>query len=157
VRAIVLDGEDRVLLCRFHFDLPDGPLAVWAAPGGGVESGEPPLAALCRELDEEIGLELRGEPPHAWHQQFVEPGHAEGYDGVINDYYLVRAETFTPRGAMSDAQLAAENIAGFRWWTMREIAEHDDASAVSSPRALGKLLPTLVVDSLPAEPLKLGL
>ncbi|MEV5557865.1 NUDIX hydrolase [Nonomuraea wenchangensis] len=56
VRAIVLDDHDRILLCRLALPKPAGTTIVWAAPGGGVEPGETPLAALRRELDEEVGL-----------------------------------------------------------------------------------------------------
>ena len=49
VRAIVLDEEDRVLLCRLAIPEPAGTV-VWAAPGGGIERGEAALAALRREL-----------------------------------------------------------------------------------------------------------
>ncbi len=58
-RAIILDEDDRILLCRFEF-LRDGQhVVVWATPGGGVEPGETLLAALRRELLEEVGLEIR--------------------------------------------------------------------------------------------------
>jgi len=53
VRAIILDEDDRVLLCRFVFPhpaVPNGAPGVWAAPGGGVEPGEDGLSALRREL-----------------------------------------------------------------------------------------------------------
>lgn len=56
VRAVILDDDDRVLLCRFsapHPAVPDGAEGVWAAPGGGVEPHENPLEALSRELREE--------------------------------------------------------------------------------------------------------
>ncbi|MFE3905697.1 NUDIX domain-containing protein, partial [Streptomyces sp. NPDC059153] len=39
VRAVVLDENDRILLCRFAFPEPAGTV-VWAAPGGGVERDE---------------------------------------------------------------------------------------------------------------------
>lgn len=45
VRAIVLDPDDRVLLCRHDLTALDGPV-VWAMPGGGVEPGESDLRAL---------------------------------------------------------------------------------------------------------------
>src|SRR3954471_5385075 len=90
VRAIILDEEDRVLLCRFALPGPTGAVVVWAAPGGGVEPGETPLAALRRELPEEVGLVLGTDPPHVWHQRVIAPGHAPGHDGVVNDFFVVR-------------------------------------------------------------------
>ena len=145
-----------MLLCQFRFRHESDPDTVWAAPGGGVEAGEPPLAALRRELDEEIGLALEALPRHVWHQKVVAPGHAAGYDGVINDYYLVRTVAFTPRGTMTDEQLAAENVAGFRWWTQPEIANYC-GSAVFSPRGLAGALAALLADGPPEHPLAFGL
>jgi ADP-ribose pyrophosphatase YjhB (NUDIX family) len=55
-RAIILDENDHVLLCRFvapHPAVPNGAQAVWAAPGGGIKPGEDGLSALRRELREE--------------------------------------------------------------------------------------------------------
>jgi 8-oxo-dGTP diphosphatase len=109
VRAIILTELNAVLLCRHAIPDPPGRV-VWAAPGGGIESGETPHAALRRELQEEVGLDLGSDPPHVWHQEVVVAGHLPGYDGVINDYFLVRTTTFVPAGTMSDDELAAENI-----------------------------------------------
>jgi len=155
VRAIVLDEEDRVLLCRFVISGPPSRV-IWAAPGGGIEHGETPLAALRRELHEEVGLAIGDDPPHVWHQEIVAPGHATGYDGVINDYFLVRTESFIPRGALSSDELAAENVSGFRWWRQRDIAAYR-GSDLFAPRDLATPLAALIAGELPAVPVQLGL
>jgi 8-oxo-dGTP diphosphatase len=155
VRAVVLDEDDRVLLCRLAIPGPAGTV-VWVTPGGGVERGETPFAALRRELLEEVGLAVDTEPPHVWHQQVVETGHAAGHDGVVNDYFLVRTASFDPRGAMSDDELAAEYIVGFRWWRPADIAGYR-GSDLFSPRDLATPLAALIADGAPATPVALGL
>lgn len=56
VRAIVVDGQDRVFLVR-HTYVPG-----WYLPGGGVERGEDAAHSLARELAEEGNIALSGEP-----------------------------------------------------------------------------------------------
>ncbi|WP_245687124.1 NUDIX domain-containing protein [Streptacidiphilus griseoplanus] len=51
VRAIVLDEEDRILLCRHTAPEPPGTV-VWAAPGGGVERGETPADHDLKALEQ---------------------------------------------------------------------------------------------------------
>ncbi|WP_253916726.1 NUDIX domain-containing protein [Streptomyces sp. MNP-20] len=151
VRAIVLDEEDRVLLCRCV--LPDE--VVWITPGGGVEPGETPYAALRREIREEVGLAVEGTPPPVWHQVIVAPGHAEGYDGVVNDYYLVRTRAFRPNGTLSDRELAAEHLTGFRWWRPGEIEDHRGPE-LFGPCDMAALLSALLRDGVPDAPLLIG-
>jgi 8-oxo-dGTP pyrophosphatase MutT (NUDIX family) len=55
VRAVVFDGQNRVLLIK-HSYTPG-----WHFPGGGVEPGETIGAGMARELEEETGIALTGE------------------------------------------------------------------------------------------------
>lgn len=56
VCGVIEDAEDRVLACLRpagkHLD------GLWEFPGGKVEHGETPQAALARELREELGVEV---------------------------------------------------------------------------------------------------
>lgn len=157
MRAIILADDDSVLLCRFAVPHPAVPIdsaVLWAAPGGGIEPGELPLDALARELLEETGLVLEGEPPHVWHQEIAGLGVSEGYEGVVNDYFLVRTARFDPRPSLSDAEIAAENISGMRWWSLDEIAAYDGPD-LFSPRNLAYSLSALIAE-LPRTPTLLG-
>lgn len=57
---VVVVQSDAVLLVRDS----TGRAGLWDLPGGGVEPGEERLSALGRELFEETGLRLEGEPSH---------------------------------------------------------------------------------------------
>ena len=144
-----------MLLCRWDFPTE----AVWGTPGGGIEPGESHLAALSRELLEEVGLRLDPPdtlPPHLWHQRVLAHGHAAGYDGVVNDVYLVRTAAFEPAGSLSAEQLAAENLMALRWWTLDELSSYKGPDLLA-PRTLPDLLATLLEQGAPAEPLVVGL
>ncbi len=56
VVAALIRHEGRVLMSRRRADQPM-PL-LWEFPGGKVESGEAPAAALVREVREELGCEV---------------------------------------------------------------------------------------------------
>jgi 8-oxo-dGTP diphosphatase len=54
----LVDADGRVLLARRP---PGKPLAgLWEFPGGKIETGETPEAALIRELKEELDIEVSG-------------------------------------------------------------------------------------------------
>ena len=55
VAALILRGSgNEVLICQRK---PDQPMALkWEFPGGKIEPGEGPEAALARELNEELGI-----------------------------------------------------------------------------------------------------
>ncbi|MCZ0975545.1 NUDIX domain-containing protein [Streptomyces albulus] len=125
-------------------------------PGGRIAPHEEPLTALRRELREEVGLVVQHDPPHVWHQEVVGAGYAVGHDGVVNDYFLVRTAGFTPCGALTAAELAAECIVGVKWWSPAEIAAYRGPD-LFSPRDLGTPLRELLSTGLPDEPLLLGL
>jgi 8-oxo-dGTP diphosphatase len=57
VAAALVDRDGRVLVTQ----RPEGKsmAGLWEFPGGKVQEGETPEFALCRELEEELGLDVR--------------------------------------------------------------------------------------------------
>jgi len=59
VAVAMTDAQGRVLIAQRPFDKEHGGL--WEFPGGKIEPGESPEAALVRELREELGVTIAPE------------------------------------------------------------------------------------------------
>jgi 8-oxo-dGTP pyrophosphatase MutT (NUDIX family) len=154
VRALLVTPDQHVLLVRFEF--PDA--TVWSLPGGGLDPGESHLDALHRELIEEVGLHDPVVGAHVWDREHIIP-HDDGlWDGQRDRYYLVEThERFEPRPALTWEQLRAERLHELRWWHLDDIESATTDGVWFSPRSLGSLLRSLVVDGAPATPLDTGI
>jgi 8-oxo-dGTP pyrophosphatase MutT (NUDIX family) len=122
VRALVVDPrDDAVLLVRMQFTV-GGP-RVWLTPGGGIDPGESPEAALRRELHEETGLRLDGVPctGPVWTRRARFTHRGVAYD-QRERYYLVEHPRFEPDASANPAASEVEAFRGFRWWTPDALA-----------------------------------
>ncbi|GIX31132.1 MAG: hypothetical protein KatS3mg124_1604 [Porticoccaceae bacterium] len=105
VAAVIPSPEgDAVLLARRLACRHLGGL--WEFPGGKVEPGETPRAALVRELCEELGIEVHAATP------FLELVHSYPERRVRLDVWTVTAFTGTPSGREGQA---------IRWVTWAEL------------------------------------
>jgi 8-oxo-dGTP diphosphatase len=107
-------------------------------PGGGIEAGEIPLAALHRETSEELGVDLAhvGTPRAVWHRS-VAFSWDEGQFSQHEAFYLMRCDRFDPPrcedGDGQDSFVAGEP----RWWTTIELRASSENIA---PEGLAELL-----------------
>jgi ADP-ribose pyrophosphatase YjhB (NUDIX family) len=120
VRAMVTDGDGQVLLVRHTYSKG------WNFPGGGVERGEEVVTALRRELIEEAGVRLLGEP-----QLFGVYANEKNFRGDHIVFYVIREferDYFTPTSEIAAARFfePAEVPSDVTDGTMRRIAEVRD-------------------------------
>lgn len=84
VAAALVDSDGRVLIAR----RPEGKQLAgqWEFPGGKVEEGETPEAALVRELEEELGIVVKT----ACLAPFVFASHTYETFHLLMPLYLIR-------------------------------------------------------------------
>lgn len=84
VAVALIDGDGRVLIAQ----RPEGKqmAGLWEFPGGKVEPGERPEAALIRELREELGIEVS----QSCLAPFVFASHAYESFHLLMPLYLCR-------------------------------------------------------------------
>lgn len=88
--GVLQDSSGRVLLTRRPPKAHQGGL--WEFPGGKVEAGETVLAALERELAEELGVHVNAAEP------LMTIAHDYGDKQVLLDIHTVTAWSGEPRG-----------------------------------------------------------
>ncbi|MEJ2886986.1 NUDIX hydrolase [Actinomycetospora aeridis] len=142
VRAVVVDGDGRVLL--FEGVDPARPAETfWFAPGGGVRTGEDPVAAVVRTVGEETGLlvlpdQVRGP---LWVREVVFEADGTTYAGRE-----LFCSVHVPTGDIDSSTFTeheARTVTGHRWWTPAELAvtldvvhPHQLPDLLADPRAL---------------------
>lgn len=110
VAAVALVDEDgRVLIAQ----RPEGKqlAGLWEFPGGKVEPGETPEAALIRELKEELGIEVA----QACLAPFVFASHAYESFHLLMPLWLCRRWTGTP---------VAREHAALKWVKPRDLPNY---------------------------------
>jgi 8-oxo-dGTP diphosphatase len=89
VVAAVIEAEGRILVCQRKHGTRHG--LKWEFPGGKVEHGEEPRAALIRELREELAIDAKIE------REIVRYEHSyPGRDAILLIFYRVTQFTGTP-------------------------------------------------------------
>ena len=107
VAGLIVGGDGRVLISQRRADqmLP----LQWEFPGGKVEPGEPPVAALARELAEELGVTV--EVGRIWDVLF----HAYPEFDLVMLVYACRIVAGAPR-AVEVADIAWVPPAALPTW-----------------------------------------
>ena len=62
VKALIANAQGEYLFIQRNHELPDGSGIRWDVPGGRTEPDETLINALTREILEETGMKLAGEP-----------------------------------------------------------------------------------------------
>jgi 8-oxo-dGTP diphosphatase len=135
VVACIVDAGDHVLLTRRCIEPFCGQ---WVMPGGKIDHGEPILAALHREVREEVGLEVHVD------------GLVDVYEhlgvGPRNDHYVILYYRVHPLSR--DLQPNGAEVTEARWVPARELDRY--AMTPGTRHVLAKLFPACLLD--PGQP-----
>lgn len=107
--AVIRDRDQRILIARRADSQHQGGL--WEFPGGKLEPGEAPRAALVRELREELGIEVKAARP------LIKVAHDYPDKQVLLDVWEVCEFAGEPHGAEGQplAWVSARQLPGYEF------------------------------------------
>lgn len=131
VRAIVFDEEGNFYFVRAERDDDFGRATLIETAGGGVEKGEDLLAAIRRELKEELGASV---------EILCKIGVVSDYYNLIhrhniNNYYLCKAVSFGEKNLMQD-EIECFHLSTLKLTYEEAVAEYERCSSTN----LGRLV-----------------
>jgi len=123
--GLMLISADRRIFIGHRPRMPAG--MAWQMPQGGIDEGEAPIEAACRELGEEVGTtkalflrETRGWITYDVPAD-VAPGHWKGrWKGQTQKWFAL---AFTGRDEDIDLTAHEPEFDAWRWATSREVLE----------------------------------
>ena len=146
-RVLLIDERSRVLLTNARD--PDDDSLWWFAPGGSVEPGETIEQAARRELAEEVdgpnSYELRGP---VWIRRNVHTFAGRPID--LEETYFVASVAAGEIREVRETGGGARYFEGWRWWSLEEVHA---SNGLFAPRDLRTLLPPILRNELPTEPI----
>ena len=140
VVAAVIERADRRLLIGQRRSADTSPLK-WEFPGGKVEEGEAPEAALARELHEELGATLRKSTEIA----------------CVRHVYAATTSELEIRffaAAIAEGELVGKTFEQIAWVLPRELSQYDFLPAnrqMIAELATGRIKPAELLERSDAE------
>lgn len=112
--GFIVKKGDKILLQKRNIEPKKGK---WSIPAGFLELDETPLEAAKRELKEETGLEVEGEPEFI---DCIQIEHPDGKRVIALEYYIDYEDT---TGKLS---LQEEEVQKLEFWDMDKIYEEKE-------------------------------
>jgi ADP-ribose pyrophosphatase YjhB (NUDIX family) len=117
--ALCTDEDERILIARLSPDEVD--VGAWTLPGGGIDFGEHPDAAVIRELEEETGYvgeieEIAGVFSHVYRKSRAAQGRDLHFLGILYHVQIVGGELRDELGGSTDTAtwLSRAELPGIR-------------------------------------------